>query len=280
MILRLRSRALVLGALATLVLPDVVAAQAKKPAPTKKPAAPAATPAAPATTPAASALPAAREILDRYVQAIGGRDAIMKRNSVKATGTLEIPAMGLKADVLVLQAKPNRMTTTMTIPGMGEIRQGFDGTVAWAIDPNTGPRLLAGKEESQVRSQANFLSELHESADFSAMETVEKTDFEGRAAYKVRLVRTSGDESHSYFDVENGLLLGATQQIESQMGAVTMTRIVKDYKPVGGVLMATQNVQRANGQEMVITITSVETDVVDAAAFELPAPIKALVTSK
>ena len=44
-------------------------------------------------TQAAAAMPTADQVLDHYVQAIGGRAAWMKLNSRVSKGTIEIPAM-------------------------------------------------------------------------------------------------------------------------------------------------------------------------------------------
>ena len=43
---------------------------------------------APAKTETASSLPEAREIINRHIQAVGGREAILSHKSMHATGTL------------------------------------------------------------------------------------------------------------------------------------------------------------------------------------------------
>ncbi len=251
--------------------PVALHAQAAKPA-----AKPAAAPAA-ATT---AALPAPQVIVDKYVKAIGGRDALLKRSSMKSTGTFEMPAAGIKADVETYAMRPNLMFVKINIPGMGEVMQGFDGTTAWAMDPNSGPRVLTGKELSQTVQRADFNADLHDTSSYSAMHTVEKTEFEGRPAYKLHLVRKGGDESFEYFDTETGLILGSTQSMESQMGAITSTMVRQDYKEFGGLLMPMTVVQRMNGAEIVLRTTTVEFDTVKPEVFALPPQIKALVPAK
>lgn len=265
----------VLGALVVLA-PAALHAQATTKATPAKPAA--AGTAATAAKPAS--LPSAHQIVDRYVKAIGGREAILKHSSMKSTGTFEIPAAGLKADVESYAMKPNLIYVKITLPGMGEIVQGFDGTTAWEMNPNTGPRVLAGKELTQMQQRADFTGELHDSANYSVMETVEQTTFEGRPAYKVRLVRKGGDETFEYFDTETALMLGSTSTVETQMGQIAVTNLRQDYKDQGGVLSPTTMVQRAGGQEFIIRSTSVEWDTVKAEAFALPPQIKALVPAR
>jgi hypothetical protein len=239
----------------------------------------AAAPTAAATAPAAApaALPAARELLDRYVAAIGGRDALMKHGSRRATGTLEIPAVGIKGEMVASAAKPDRMLVTVTLPGLGEMRQGFDGAVGWSIDPTQGPMVLSGKQLEQRRVQADFYGDLHETKSFRSMTTLDLVDFEGAKAYRVKLVRQSGDSLVELFDATSGLMVGTISTQESPMGALTITSVVSDYKPFGSVRMPTRITQKfPTGQQVTVTVTDVEFDAVPPAVFDLPAEIRAL----
>lgn len=262
----------------TVLAPATLLAQAPAKATPARPATPAAAAAAPSAKPAA--LPSAQVVIERYVKAIGGREAVLRHSSMKSTGTFEIPAAGIKADVESYAMKPNLMYVKINIPGMGEMLQGYDGTTAWAMDPNSGPRVLAGKELAQVVARADFTGELHDSASYSVMETVEQTTFEGRPAYKVHLVRKGGDESYEYFDTETALMLGSTSTVESQMGTMQVTILRQDYKDQGGVLAPTTMIQRAAGAEIVIRAATVEWDTVSPEVFALPPQIKALVPAK
>ena len=61
------------------------------------------------------------------------------------------------------------------------------------------------------------------------------------------------------------------------MGKVTTTSVEGDYKKFGNVLQATTMVQKMMGVEQKLTLSTVEYDNVAPSAFELPAPIKALI---
>ncbi len=230
-----------------------------------------------AAKPAAS-LPAPRQIVDKYVAAIGGRDALLKRSSSVMRGTFEMPAAGLRGDVVGQMAKPNRMDMSITCPGIGEMRSGFDGTTAWSIDPTSGPRVLDGAELAQAQMQADFLSALHDEKNYTSMETIELADFEGRKAYTLRLVRAGTDTTYEYFDAETGLMIGSKATRDTQMGPMTATTVLSNYKDFGGIQMPTTTTVRTMGQEIVMSVTSLEWDKVEPSVFELPAEIKVLVT--
>lgn len=224
----------------------------------------------------AQQLPPAQQLVQRYVQAIGGRDALLAPRTTRTRGTFEMPASGLTGELEVLAGKPNRVATRVTIPGLGEIRNGYDGTTGWSVDPMMGARLLSEAELAAAREQADPMAAVRDPSVFTSMTTVEQTAMGGQACYKVRLVWKSGRESFDCYAVDSGLLVGSITNQESPMGTMSVTTLVSDYKNFGGVRMPTRMTQEAMGQQQVMTITSVEFDVVDDAAFALPAEIAAL----
>jgi hypothetical protein len=229
-----------------------------------------------AKTEKAAALPSARSIVDRHVQAIGGRKAILAHTSLHATGTMTVAGSGITGVLHVYGAKPNKSLVKIGLGGIGELLEGFDGTTGWTLNPVTGPMLAQGKELEEKKFDADFYSDLRESGRYVSMKTVEKTTFEGRPCYKLSLVRTSGDEDFDYYDVETGLKAGASGTRESPMGPLSVTQAHSDYKKFGDLLMPTTMKQTAMGVQQVLTITAVEFDNVPPSTFEPPAQIKAL----
>jgi len=236
---------------------------------------------APSKAPAAQAagLPAPRVIIDRHIAAIGGRSVLMARTSTHATGTVSIPATGMTGSVDVFAAKPDKSLTRITIGGIGAIEEGFDGKIGWTLSPMLGPSLAQGKELEEKKFEADFLGDLHPETRYESMTTVEKTEFEGRPCYKVRLVRTGagGLEEFEFYDVATGLKAGGISTRESPMGPITGTTSESDYRRFGPLLQATTIKSTAMGVQQVVTLTSVEYDNVDPAVFDAPAAIKALV---
>ncbi len=228
---------------------------------------------------AAQPLPPASEVIAKYVTAIGGKDAIMKLTSMTSTGTLEIPAMGLTATMEVYAAAPNKMATRTTIPGMGEVLNGYNGTVGWDLNPMSGPRLLADKELEQMKENAGFHDNmLYTPERFQKMETVAVTDFNGEKAYKLLMVRKgSGTQSTQYFSVATGLLLGGETSSTTQMGEMQMSQSISEYKTFDGVKVPVKLEQTAGTNKMVITTSDVKFNAVPATAFDVPAQVKPLI---
>ena len=106
------------------------------------------TPQAPApetAKPAQPALPSARSIIDRHVKEIGGRAAVLSHTSTRAIGTLTVPSAGMSGTIELFAAKPDKSVLKLSIAGVGEILEGFDGKTGWNVSPMTGPMLLEGK---------------------------------------------------------------------------------------------------------------------------------------
>ena len=228
--------------------------------------------------PSAATLPDGREIVNRHVKAIGGREAVLSHKSMRLTGTFAMPKSGISGPVEIFGATgPDRVFVKMSVPGIGDIMEGFDGSHGWIVSPVTGPMLKVGKELQQVKLDADFYGELRDPKKFIAVKTVEKTTFDNRPCYKVALSRIDGTEDFDFYDVATGLRAGGITTRETAMGSLTVTSVVGGYKKFGNLMVATTQSQTVMGAEQTITLSSVEFDKVDAAAFAPPDPIKALI---
>ena len=244
-----------------------------------KPQAPRPKPAPPAAADSAkpTALPSARSLIDRHVKAIGGRAAILAHTSSHATGTFSMPAQNITGAVDVYGAKPGKSLMKINLGGIGDLVEGFDGTNGWTLEPMSGPRLKEGQELAETKFEADFYSDLHEDGRYASMKTVEKTTFDGKPCYKISLVKKEGGEDIEYFDVANGLKVGASTTRQTPMGPVAGTSTFSDYKKFGDLMVPTTMKQTQMGVDVVLKITAVEWDNVPDSTFDPPAQIKALI---
>lgn len=249
---------------------------AQSPAPARLSQPPTGAPQAPATS-AAVTLPTARTILDAHIKAIGGREAVLSHSSTHATGTITMESAGMTGTLEIFAAKPNRTVVRMTLGGIGEVMEGFDGTTGWTISPMSGPMIVQGKELEQKKFDADFYGELHPAERYESMRTLEKTVFDGRPCYKVSLIRKGGGEDVQFYDVATGLKAGGIVSRDTAMGTITATSTEADYKKFGNIMHATTVKQAAMGVQTTIKLSTVEYDSVDPKVFEPPAQIKALI---
>jgi hypothetical protein len=220
--------------------------------------------------------PSARSILDRHVEAIGGREALQRHRSTHVQGTLSMPSAGITGSLDLYAARPNKSLLRVSLGGVGEVTEAFDGTNGWSVSPLTGPMLLEGRQLEEKRFDADYEAELRRDSRYVSMTTVARVEFDGRECYKLRLVRKMGGEDFEFYDVGTGLKAGGIATRETPMGAVTATTIEADYRRFGGLLHPTTVRSRMSGMEQVITITSIEYDTVQPSVFDMPPDIQAL----
>ena len=222
-------------------------------------------------------LPSARSIVDRHIAAVGGKAAILAHSSSRATGTFTVASAGMTGAIEVFAAKPDRSIVKITIPGVGEVIEAYDGKNGWTLSAITGPMLLEGKQLEEKKFDTDFFGELHDNSRYESMTTIERSEFDGRQCYKVRLVRKGGGEDFEFYDVETGLKAGRIATRETPMGTVTGTSTESDYKKFGNLLQPTTVKNTMMGVQQLITITSIEYDNVSPSVFDPPAQIKALI---
>lgn len=225
-----------------------------------------------------AALPSARTIIDRHIDAIGGRQALAAHKSSRLRGSMNMPANGMTGKLEIMAARPNKSILRLSIEGVGDIEEGFDGTRGWSVSPMTGPMLTTGPELEERKFDSDFDGGLRDDSRYEYMKTIEKTTFEGRPVYKIALKRKGGtNEDIEFYDLETGLKAGGQATRNSPMGAVSVTTSQSDYKKFGDVMQPSVLKQKVMGIEQIMTFSSIEYDVVDDAAFQMPAPVKALI---
>src|SRR3984957_12105637 len=252
--------------------PSTAPAPEQKPG--QKPATPAATPAAaakPAAAPVASEVdPQASAILDRYVAAIGGKDAWGKYSSRVSKGTIEIPAMSMTGTVEVSEKAPNKMRSVVTV-GDTPFQQGFDGTNGWADDPQNGPRMLHGRELEELRRDAEYARPLNLRALYSRIKFLGKEKLGDRDVQVVEFSSAQTGSEKMYFDAQNALLLRVVANRAGPDGVGTVESMLEDYTDVDGMKLPLTVHQTTGSTSYVVHLTSVKhgMDIPDS-TFEAP----------
>jgi hypothetical protein len=110
----------------------------------------------------ATPLPTVDSILENYIKAVGGKEAIEKIKSRSMKGSFNLEAFGVAdAPIEMFSKAPNKTAMKIDIPGFGVINQVFNGSTGWASDPMSGLRELSGRELSQTKREADFYVELN-----------------------------------------------------------------------------------------------------------------------
>lgn len=180
-------------------------------------------------------LPSVKEILDKYVQAIGGREAQEKIQTRMMKGTVELAPMGIKGTGEVYMAAPDKSYNKISLNGIGDIIEAYDGKTAWTINPLQGNRDKTGDELAQTKLAANFHREINFDKLYPKMEVKGIEKIGDKEVYVVLATPTGLEMQTFYFDKQTGLLLREDATMISPEGKMPVKSFYDDYREIDGV---------------------------------------------
>ena len=185
------------------------------------------------------------QILDKYVQAVGGKEALEKITSRTTTGTFHFEkGLTLSGETESYAKSPNKMLINVTLPGLGLLQEGYDGSIAWTKDATNGLRDRQGLELEGAKLDAEFNRELKLKQLYPKMELKGTKKIADRDAYVVVATPTNADKENFYFDTETGLLVRIDRKRLSPQGDLVATEIYyEDYREADGIKVPFQERQ-------------------------------------
>ena len=209
--------------------------------------------------------PSGESILARSLAKSGGAQAFARVKSAIMTGTVEMVGHNLSGPVAVYQ-QGEKTYTSIELPGIGKVEEGFDGETAWEVNALTGARIKEGEEKSAT-VRASKLGLLNSWRD----------DYKEATAWKVQMLPKEGKPEIFYFDKTTSLLVRMTQTIASALGEIPVDALLGDYRTVGGVLVPFSMTQKAMSQVMTMHFDKVEWNpAIPAGRFDLPEAVRIL----
>ena len=182
----------------------------------------------------------AKDILDKMIEAQGGRANLAKIKDTTASGTIEMVSMGLSGSVTFYQKEPNRMRMDMELMGM-VITQAYDGEIAWGLDPDTGSIQEMSAEQAQdtKRLALGKDSLLHPEKYGITYSHTGKETIEGQDFYVLKQAFEDGFSATLYIDAKTYLVHKTISKASNQMGMEVDQEIIStDYRKVEGIMVA------------------------------------------
>jgi outer membrane lipoprotein-sorting protein len=215
--------------------------------------------------------PTVDQVLDKYVQAIGGKAAIEKQTSRAGKGTFEIPAFGASGTAETYEKAPNKSAAIIDIPGFGVIREGYDGKVAWSQDPQSGLREKTGVELASTKLESEFHRAIKLKSLYPKIVIKGKEKVGDKDAIVLEATPTEGPVETWYFDAASGLLVRQDAERESPQGKMPVQVFFDEYKEFDGVKVPVAIRQITPAFALNIKIEEVKNNVpVDDAKFVKP----------
>src|SRR6266508_671774 len=187
-----------------------------------------------------SAAPSADQVLDKYIQAVGGAQRLAGLTSVVATGkALGYGDLGGNADFTTFAKSPNQRATLITYKESDRPASSwsFDGRTGWIKTPRAllGEYELTGSELDGARLEAQLA--------FPGQIKQALTNWRGSATRSIgdrdfAVVQGSGPRGFLatlYFDPQSGLLSRLVRYGPSPIGRMPTQVDYADYRDVGGI---------------------------------------------
>ncbi len=223
-------------------------------------------------------LPTADELIDKALEAMGGK-AINKVESYSASSEMT-SAMGTMT-IETLWVRPDRVYVRTTIPQIGDMEMGTDGSIGWMSHPMMGYQLLVGDQMDQARKQAIHarLLRLRETIkeNDQEIEGVGETEIDGVKCHELRLIRKANgvvSRRAMYFDAASGLIR-AMRVAGGPSGAPTVIRFA-DWKTIDGVTFFHRMELEGGPATTVINYVRIELNKVSPERVALPEEVKKL----
>lgn len=175
----------------------------------------------------------AEEIIEKSIQATGGREAAAKMTSLVAKGSMEIVAMGGTAVTEMYSKAPDKRVSITTVDGYGEVKQGYDGKIAWSAEPQNGVVDVAGDNLVATRRDSQFNGELRWKELYPKAEVTGTEKIGDRACWIVKLTPAAGKPVIRSYDAETFLLTKVLTTTDSPQGPAEVTVVMSEYRDIG-----------------------------------------------
>lgn len=228
----------------------------------------------------------ADELIEKNLQASGGRQKIEAVKSFRMTGKMVAP-QGMELPMVIEYKQPDKIRTEATIQGMTMI-QALNGSEGWMVAPFMGkkdPEKMSADDVKQAQEQMDSFDLLTKYKEKGhTIEYAGKEDIEGTPAYKLKVTKKNGDVSHIYLDAESYLQVKSSGKTKVQGGQEVETdTALGDYKAVDGVLYPHSIETQLKGipGKMVMTFSKIEINpVLEDSRFAMPAVEKPAMEKK
>jgi len=216
------------------------------------------------------ALPSVDDVLDKYVKALGGADALHKISSRLEKGKA-IVFGGRQVPVEVFTKAPEKRAAVMHMPG-GDSVTAFDGQVGWMGAPRMPPRDVSGGELDALRLDADFSFPTDAKQIFSELKVEGRESLGGSQAFVVIGRREGQPPVELYFDEQSGLLLRQVRYLETPLGRLPSQIDYSDYRDSGGVRIPFKWTIARPANRFTMQMETAETNVpIDDTKFVMPA---------
>ena len=196
----------------------------------------------------------ALDVVDNYIEAIGGKDMLLNVNTLVSNMDVTIPGAPFKPMAISKQMMPNKISFEMKANMGGQtmslMKRNFSGEKGYM--EQQGQKMLMSEEEiMEAKNVEGIFEELYYSDDQTELLSINSID--GEDVYKIKVVKNE-KTSYRYYAVESGYLISIEEEDENKN--ISSTKY-GDYRSVNGIMMPYFMQVNAGGQNLEFNTTEV-----------------------
>jgi hypothetical protein len=182
--------------------------------------------------------PKADEILDKYIQVIGGAQRVAALRSIVAKGTNAGYGPENEPRPFEIYSRANQRTTIIRTSG-GDSTTTYDGTSGWIAAPFRPVAVLAlsPQEVDGLKLEADLALPVGIKKALTNFRVGLSTVIDDKEVQVVQGTTARGGTVTLYFDAESGLLVRHVRYNDSPVGRISRQTDYSDYREVAGVKM-------------------------------------------
>ena len=216
-----------------------------------------------------SKLPSASDVVDKYVQAIGGAAAVEKISSRVAKGSTT-GFGGRKFPEEIFNLSPDKSAVVTRYPN-GDSVTGYNGHEGWSAFPHRPARDMEGADLDAAKLDADIHLPIDLKKIFSELKVGPPQKIGDHEAYQILGVRQGLPPVEFYFDEQSGLLLRQVRYAESPLGLYPTRIDYADYRDQDGVKIPFSWTTARPGSSATVQLEQVQQNVpIDDAKFARP----------
>ncbi|HKY28654.1 MAG TPA: thioredoxin family protein [Pyrinomonadaceae bacterium] len=216
-------------------------------------------------------LPSLETVLQKYVDAIGGKDALAKLTTRVTKGRVDLIGVSRGGQMEGFMKAPNKSLTVLDMKPLGVTKHGFDGHAGWYFSNKVGLRNLKGPELAALTADADFYRDLRIRELYATTKLLGKTKSGFRELYVVQAVPRGGVAEYFYFDVETGLLFRRDTTRQTSEGTGRAEMYYGDWREVDGIRLPFSITQSMARMTFAFTVEEVKHNVpLEEAVFRRP----------
>jgi tetratricopeptide (TPR) repeat protein len=173
------------------------------------------------------------EVLNKYVQAMGG-DAQKAVTSRVTKGTLDVVGVSRGGSFETYSVAPNKTVTIVQAHSVGTFKIGYNGRTGWE-QTNNGARLLKGVELIAVQRDADFYSTLKLKTNYPKITMRGKSKIGYRDVYVIDMEPVTGPAERMFLDAENYLPVRINTSRMQRGVSVPVEIYFDDWRDIDGV---------------------------------------------